>query len=321
MELTSLWSLLSILGMILMFAVGMALSLAADKKTEYREGVDVEIDVYQAVNIYAGAFVSVNAGGYAVPGDDASGQIFQGIARSAALNGSGASAAMKVKVRRRGLFKMTFATAISIVNVGDNVFLASDETVDVVGNVTYDIFCGIIAEYIDTTHAWVDIEPAIKQADVATHIADTSAAHAASAVSIADAGAYFGAAVATVEAALQALAKGPFIITIPRFTGWTKDGADHAIVTLPAFEFPVAIRVKRAYASVLTAPGSGKTLALLINDTALVSIVETAVVGEAEALDIAIAANTDIVIKANETASGAGANADVMLVVYVDDGE
>jgi hypothetical protein len=316
-------SLLSILGMLTVFlVVGLALSLAADKKTEYREGVDIEIPVYQYVKIYAGAFVCVNAAGYAVPGDDASGYIFEGIAREHADNyPAGVSGAITVKVRRRGLFKMTFATAISIANVGDNVFLKTDETVDVTGNVTYNIFCGNIAEYIDTTHAWVDIEPAIRQADVATHIADSSAAHAASAISIADAGAYFAAAIATVEAALQQLAKGPHLIAIPRFTGWTKDGSAHAIVTLPALESPVPIRIKRAYTSVLTAPGSGKTLALTVNGSALASIVETAVVGEAEALDIAIAADTDIVISANETSSGAGANCDIILVVYPDDGE
>ena len=108
---------------------------------------------------------------------------------------------------------------------------------------------------------------------------------------------------------------------MPRFTGWTKDGAAHAITTIPALESPVAIRIKRAYASVLTAPGTGKTLALTLNGTTLVSVVETAIVGEAEALDIAIAADTDIVISANETSSGAGANCDLILVAYIDDGE
>jgi len=85
---------------------------------------------------------------------------------------------------------LAFATAITAANVGDNVFLADDQTVDLAGNVNNDIFCGIIAGYIDTTHAWVDIEPAIRQADVATHIADASGAHAASAISIADAGSF-----------------------------------------------------------------------------------------------------------------------------------
>jgi hypothetical protein len=116
-------------------------------------------------------------------------------------NSSGAAGAKTVNVKRRGLFKMTLGTAISQANVGDNVFLVDDQTVDVTANTTNDIFCGIIAAYIDSTHAWVDIEPAIKQADVATHIADTSAAHSASAISIADAGTFT--AQTEVEAALQ----------------------------------------------------------------------------------------------------------------------
>jgi len=113
---------------------------------------------------------------------------------------------------------MTFNTPISIANIGDNVFIKDDDKVDLAGNCTYDIFCGIIAAYIDTTHAWVDIEPAILQADVATHIADTSAAHAASAISIADAGDYTSQT--TVEGALQEIyPKVPVEIADPGASG------------------------------------------------------------------------------------------------------
>jgi hypothetical protein len=83
---------------------------------------------------------------------------------------------------------MELATAITQANVGENVFLVDDEKVDLTANVTNKIFCGIIAGYIDTTHAWVDILPATIQADVASHIADAVAAHSASAVALADAG-------------------------------------------------------------------------------------------------------------------------------------
>jgi hypothetical protein len=81
------------------------------------------------------------------------------------------------------------------------VFLVDVRTVDVTAQVAQKIFVGIIASYIDATHAWVDIEPAILQADVATHIADAVAAHSASAISIADAGTFT--AETEVEAALQ----------------------------------------------------------------------------------------------------------------------
>jgi hypothetical protein len=180
--------------------------LSADKKIEYTEGVELSIPVDDGDKIYAGANVCVNAAGYAVKGGDVSGLIFMGVAREYADNTNGQDGDINVLVRRRGLFKMTFATAITIANVGDNVFLKDDNLVDVAGNVTYNIFCGNIAAYIDTTHGWVDIEPAIRQADVATHIADPTAAHAASAVSIADAGTFT--AQSEVEGALQEIYQG-----------------------------------------------------------------------------------------------------------------
>lgn len=199
---------------LLMFAMT---ALATDKKTEYREGVDISIPVDDGDVIYAGAMVSVNAAGYAVAAGDTASTLFVGISREQADNSLGLDGAINVTVRRRGLFKMSFATPITIANVGDSVYIADDQNVDLVGNVTNDIFAGIIAEYIDTTHAWIDIEPAIRQSDAAAHIADGSAAHAASAVSIVDAGLFTGQT--EVEAALQEIyqslltAKG--VINIP----------------------------------------------------------------------------------------------------------
>lgn len=201
------WKLLSQLG-----------ALSADKKIEYTEGVEVPFDVLNAVVIYGGSHVCVNANGYAVPGADTAGLIYVGEALERVDNTLGSAGDKKVVVRRRGLVRMTFQTAISIANVGDNVFLYDDDKVDLAGNVTNDIFCGIIAGYIDTTHAWVDIEPAIRQADVATHIADTSGAHAASAISIADAGGFT--AQTTVESALQEIyPKAPVAIADPGASG------------------------------------------------------------------------------------------------------
>jgi hypothetical protein len=286
--------------------------LSADKKIEYTEGVELTIPVDDGDKIYAGALVCVNADGFAVPGSDTAGLIFEGISREYVDNSLGLDGAKTVTVRRRGLFNMSFESNITQANVGDNVFILTDEMVDIAANVANKIFCGVIAAVIDDSHAWVDIEPAIRQADVASHIADTSGAHAASAISIADAGEHFSDAENTVEAALQKLAK-TIVITLPRFTGWTKDGADKTIA-LPALELPIDVSVKRAYAMLGTAPGAGKTLALKLNDSALVSIDEANVVGEAEDLGIGIKANGHFVIKANETAAGAGANCDIILI-------
>ncbi len=296
------------------------MTLSADKKTEYKEGVEIPVPVDGGSTIFAGALTCVNAVGFLVPGADTAGLIFQGISRQYVDNSLGQDGDAVCLVRRRGLPLMTFGHALTQANVGDNVFLAGDDVVDVAANVNNLIFCGVIAEYVSTYEAYVDIEPAIRQADVATHIADASGAHAASAISIADAGNYFAAATNTAEKALQALAKGPFFLTLPTFTGWTKDGAAHAIA-LPAVESPVAVRVKRAYAALGTEPTAAHTLALTLNGNALLSIADANKSGEAEALDIAVAADTDLVVSANETAGGTGANCQLVLVLYIDDGE
>jgi hypothetical protein len=293
--------------------------LAQDKNTSRRDGVTIGLPAIANDCLYGGSNICVNAAGYALPGSDTAGLVYKGVANNRADNIGGANGAIKVEVRRRGLFLMEFQTAISLANTGDNVFLVDDQLVDLAANVANLIFCGIIAEFVDSTHAWVDIEPAILQADVATHIADGSGAHAASAIGMTDAGNHFSAEEGTVELALQKLAK-TITIPLPRFTGWVKDGTDKTIV-LPALELPVAVIVKRAYVALGTAPGAGKTLALKLNTSALVSISEANVVGEAEALAIAVAKDTDLVITANETAAGAGANCDIFLIAQVDDGE
>lgn len=200
----------------------MAMTLAADKTLEYTEGVELGFPVINADIIYGGSFVCVNADGYALPGSDTAGLIFQGIALHRADNSLGNAGDITVTLRRRGLVKATLATAITQANVGDNVFLVDDESVDIAANTTNDIFCGIIAQYIDSTHAMIDIEPAIRQADVAAHIQDASAAHAASAISLSDAGEFTDAD--DVEEALAEIyqheksAKGIIIIPTPMMT-------------------------------------------------------------------------------------------------------
>jgi len=196
--------------------------LSEDKQIEYREGVELEFEMAASEKVFGGALACVNAAGYCLEGSDTAGLIFQGWATEQVDNSDGSNGDLSIVLRRRGLFKVILDTVITIANVGDNVFLVDDQTVDLAGNCTHDIFCGIIAGYIDTTHAWIDIEPAIRQADVATHIADTSAAHAASALSIADAGAFT--AQTEVEAALQEIyqslltAKGIIPIPMPMIT-------------------------------------------------------------------------------------------------------
>lgn len=165
-----------------------ATALSADKASiAYQAGSSEDFPVYQSSTIYLGALVMVNASGYAIPGSDTAGGIFVGVNLDAQQdNSSGSDGDLDVTVTREGLFLMTFDTAISQANVGDQCFLVDDQTVDLAGDTTNDIYCGVITKYVSSTSAWVDIAPAIQQTDVATHIADTSAAHDASAIGYGD---------------------------------------------------------------------------------------------------------------------------------------
>lgn len=196
-------------------------ALSEDKRLQYTEGVELAFPVKTLKTIYGGSFVCVDATGYALPGADTAGLIFEGVAVEQVDNSAGSNGDEQVVLRRRGLVKATLDTAISQANVGDQVFLVDDQTVDLAANVDNNIFCGVIAGFITTTTAWIDIEPAIRQADVATHIADASGAHAASAISVTDAGGFT--AQTEVEAALQEIYQhiisAQAFVPIP-LTGW-----------------------------------------------------------------------------------------------------
>jgi len=89
---------------------------------------------------------------------------------------------------------------------------------------------------------------------------------------------------------------------------WVKDGTDKTIASIPAFELPYDVTVKRCYAAVDTVPGGGKALTVDLNTTLVASFGAADQQVEDEALTLAIAANTDWVIVVNETAGGAADN-------------
>lgn len=189
-------------------------ALAQDRNTQRRAGELLAALVKAAKCIYGGSLVAVGADGYLIPGADTAGLIFHGVADSRADNSAGGEGAISAVVRRRGEFRFASASALTVANVGDNVFLADDQTVALAADVDNDIYCGVITEVLGAGDCFVDIEPAVKQADVATHIADVSGAHAASAISLADAGGLT--AQATVEAVVaELLATRPVLIADP----------------------------------------------------------------------------------------------------------
>jgi hypothetical protein len=199
------------------------MALSADRKAPYKEGVELPMPVGAAKTIYAGSLVNLDGTTRAAEAaSDATGKVFAGVATQAADNAAGSEGDLDVILRRRGVFLFNIYTSVTQDDVGKSVFIKDDQTVALSASVTYSIYCGFIAAIESSTQVWVDIFPALLQTDVAVHIADTSAAHAASAISIADAGNHT--ATAQVEAALQEIyaslltAKGITPIPMPTIT-------------------------------------------------------------------------------------------------------
>ena len=211
------------------------------------------------------------------------------------------------------------AVAVALL-AGDGTLLVEAAKAVAVGAALYGAADGKVSDAAVGTQQLVALTAATGDGSVIEAAMHPSVSTTAGTVSIEDTGNHFPAAASTAEAALAVLAGGPFFLSMPRFTGWTKDGADHAVI-LPGVKSPVPVRIKRVYAALGTAPGAGKTLTLKINDTAALSILGTAVTGAVENLDLPVAADTVFTVKVSETADGAGANCDSVFVLAVDDGE
>jgi len=172
----------------------MALTTGVNRKK--KDGDLLALIVKNASTVYKGALACVGADGYLIAGADTAGLIFAGVAYES-LAGNGV---LRCRVERKGLYLFNIAAA-TIANIGDAVFIVDDNTVGLAATTTNDIYCGVIANFESATQVWVDIYPALLQTDVATHIADTSGAHAASSISITDAGTFTSET--DVEGALQ----------------------------------------------------------------------------------------------------------------------
>ena len=107
-------------------------ALAKDRNTPVRPGDIISVPVKAATKIYAGSLV-VADGGYAKPAAKAASLIALGRAEEAVDNSSGANADVSVRVRR-GVFRWaTIAAAagkVTVAEIGKDVYIADDQTVD-----------------------------------------------------------------------------------------------------------------------------------------------------------------------------------------------
>ncbi|MDQ7790282.1 MAG: hypothetical protein RDU41_09560 [Clostridia bacterium] len=104
------------------------MALAADRNYKRKDGQLIAFLIAANVIIYKGALACVNAAGYAVPGDDAAGYQFAGVAYGQVDNLGGANGAKAVLLEQVGTFEVTLAGA-NQASVGKEAYLTDDATV------------------------------------------------------------------------------------------------------------------------------------------------------------------------------------------------
>ncbi len=132
-------------------------ALTQDTERIEKQGKEIPAKVAASTHMFLGAWACWNAAGYLVPGADTAGLFFAGVSLEN-LNNTGAAGDATCKVKRKGVHLATFASTITIANIGDKAYLVDDNTLDLAAATTNDICAGTIVEFVDSTHAWVDIE-------------------------------------------------------------------------------------------------------------------------------------------------------------------
>ncbi|MFA5378574.1 MAG: hypothetical protein WC455_22660 [Dehalococcoidia bacterium] len=117
----------------------------------------LEYPVYGSETIYKGTMLTtLGTNGYAYDGEDTAGHFFIGIAAHD-VTANSTSGYAKVKVFTEGLFLLT-VTGGSLDDVGKPVWLSDNQTISLSAT-TNKVLVGKVAQYVDSTHLYVEIHP------------------------------------------------------------------------------------------------------------------------------------------------------------------
>ena len=136
-------------------------ALAADVNRQARSGDIVARPMDGAAQtIYKGSLTCNDTTGYAVPGADTASFIFLGVAREKkTIATTETDGTTNIRTERRGLHRFAFGAGnAAVTDVGTEVCITDDNTVDKAGTTTNDIKCGKIAIVESATVVWIDIE-------------------------------------------------------------------------------------------------------------------------------------------------------------------
>jgi hypothetical protein len=125
---------------------------------QHQQGVQFALKM-GAEKIVEGALVSVNSSGYAVNAGDDAGAVFAGVAQETVDNSAGAAGDTEIVVRSGGIVQLGAAFSAAQTNVGDEVTLSDNHTVDVAGTTTNDVVCGRIQKVVSSSVVRVALYP------------------------------------------------------------------------------------------------------------------------------------------------------------------
>jgi hypothetical protein len=134
-------------------------ALIKDRNTLAKHrGRSINVPVAASTQIFAGAMVSSNATGFAVPASDTAGEVVLGIAEEQVDNSAGADADLEIRVRK-GTFELnTLGTVVNQADVGRTVFVSDDNNVEKTAGVVNNIPAGTLDSLdVESGLPWVTI--------------------------------------------------------------------------------------------------------------------------------------------------------------------
>ena len=131
--------------------------LSENRYTKHRDGLITAHQVKGATTIYKGSLICAESTGFAVPGADSAGNTFLGVALEDADNSAGSDGDLSVRLQAIGVFSFAKSGAITIADLGANLYIADDQTLALAATTTNDVLAGRL-EALDGSDVWVRLK-------------------------------------------------------------------------------------------------------------------------------------------------------------------
>ncbi|MCC6483819.1 MAG: hypothetical protein IT209_03140 [Armatimonadetes bacterium] len=131
-------------------------ALTQDRDIWRREGQILSVPVKGNKVIFKGALVCSSAG-FATPGSDTNGLRFCGVALESADNTGGPDGALSVRIWQSGVFPVSKPSATAS-DIGAEVAVVDDQTVDLLSVTTNDVKCGRIVRVLSSSEVELKVD-------------------------------------------------------------------------------------------------------------------------------------------------------------------